>query len=208
MGLHHSSVNGTKLLARRRSRWETLGEREDECGLDHPRRVAIYELVQEEPGTTKNQVCRRLDLSLGVAEFHISRLERSGLLHRLRSTHDDERLLFTDENRHLWTNARTRMLYGHGATRNVAMAVLENPGATTRDLASLLDVHRATVSRHLARLKDAGLVAVSRDGRSVLYDPSLPLMRWQDRVGENFPCPWDPEGGAEAPGVMREAPHD
>ena len=64
-------------------------------------------------------------------------------------------------------------------------AILERLMRKERSVSALvekLDVSQPAVSQHLAALKEAGLVAVRREGRFVYYraQPSglLPLVRW------------------------------
>lgn len=49
-------------------------------------------------------------------------------------------------------------------------------GMTPGTLSVMLDVPSSTLSFHLKELVNAGLVTIERDGRSLIYRPSIPQM--------------------------------
>lgn len=49
-------------------------------------------------------------------------------------------------------------------------------GLTPGALSAMLDVPASTLSFHLKELVHAGLVAAERDGRNLIYRPSIPQM--------------------------------
>lgn len=53
--------------------------------------------------------------------------------------------------------------------RLVILCRLAESSATVGELENVLDMPQAAVSKHLARLRDDGLVAYKRDGRSIVY---------------------------------------
>lgn len=58
---------------------------------------------------------------------------------------------------------------GDGRRRELMAMLASRPGATATELAAELPITRQGVLKHLACLQSAGLVAASREGRSVRY---------------------------------------
>ena len=73
-----------------------------------------------------------------------------------------------------------------------------DPSNVTR-LAKGVSVTRSAVSHHLRVLKDAGLVAAERSGRSQIYavcpDGLRPLATWIEKKAELLPCSSTVGGG-------------
>ena len=86
-------------------------------------------------------------------------------------------------------------------THGLLAPVAERGRATPTELARQLPVTRQAVSKHLAALAAAGLIAAEREGREVRYRPPAPLSmrssgwRWSARNGTPA---WRPCGGAWA----------
>src|SRR5450755_5172274 len=62
-------------------------------------------------------------------------------------------------------------------TRYAVLERLEQGQASASELAERLDVSPTRLANHLRRLRDAGLVAVSHQGRLALYELAEPGLR-------------------------------
>lgn len=154
--------------------------------LDHPHRVRLYEILEENPGLNRSQLQRAADLSNGVTEFHLNVLEREEKLVRKPGANDKEVLFFTEENQHLWNDPHTRILLGSGFTRNVALLVAETPGITSAKLGRELDLKPVSVRYHLSKLQDRSLVSSFRVGNEVRYLPTDRLETWSDTFADRY----------------------
>jgi DNA-binding transcriptional ArsR family regulator len=80
--------------------------------------------------------------------------------------------------------------------RRRMLDVLADRDATATELAAELPVTRQAVSKHLATLRDAGLVEGERQGRETRYrlrpEPLAEAMTWMARVGAE----WDDRLGS------------
>ena len=74
--------------------------------------------------------------------------------------------------------------------RHLVRQLAESGEATATELAGDLPISRQAVSKHLALLEDAGLVAPARQGREVRYRLSTPpldaAMEWMAAVGARW----------------------
>jgi len=67
--------------------------------------------------------------------------------------------------------------------------------ATVSEVASCCDVHLSVVSRHLAILRDAGILAANKQGREIHYTVRYPeLVRTLRQLADSIEacCPVDP----------------
>ena len=74
--------------------------------------------------------------------------------------------------------------------RRVVRHLTEHGPATPTEIAEHVPVSRQAISKHLAALGDAGLVAVVRDGREARYRltpaPLTDAMRWMADTGAEW----------------------
>jgi DNA-binding IclR family transcriptional regulator len=117
-------------------------------------RKEILNTLRHEPGITKSQLCRRLNLSWGGVWHHVRRLESEGLLLR--------------KNIYGWTGLfaastpRLEMLLLPLLRDDVALTIIgllrESPGLRVQDVTRLSRLSRKQVRRRLGYLQAAGLV--------------------------------------------------
>lgn len=160
--------------------------------LQDATRRAIVEEVASTPGMNKSQVGAALETAPNATQFHLGRLEDSGLMTTRDGVRGNEVICFLPGDQELWQIEATRVLYGQEGTREVAIFVLENPGTNSGTLDEVLEVGVSTIRHHLNKLRDRGLVDRLRLGRSVEYYPTGTLEDWHEDVGYRYSVPWDP----------------
>ncbi|MBI2077069.1 MAG: helix-turn-helix domain-containing protein [Euryarchaeota archaeon] len=143
--------------------------------LELPTRSRIQAAVEAQPGIHFQALARVAELAPSTLEFHLKKLEQLGLVkshlgHGYRSVFPA-----ATADRRLMTAAGA--LKSAGA-RQVLAALLAQPEAPVAELAQRARLTRQTAHEHLARLADAKLVEVRREGRRVKYraTPSASLV--------------------------------
>lgn len=128
--------------------------RDDEL-LEHPRRAQILQLVQTEPGIHFQDLGRRLTLGRGTLEHHLRKMVAANLLTKVR--HGGYACYFPKGavDRRLMAAAP---LLRSASGRSILTTVRERPGLSGRQIALELGLSQSTVSYHLRRLEQAGLV--------------------------------------------------
>ena len=133
--------------------------------LDATRR-RILEFIASHPGAHLRDICRALGLAMGDVQYHIRRLERDGRIHSVR--------------RGLYKFFYPANLFGErqrdvlsvlslDRPRELLLNIIEHPGSTQEALAGAAHVSQPTVSWHLKRLVDLGIVGRRQEGRVVTY---------------------------------------
>lgn len=146
--------------------------------LDHDERRSIYEMVQTEPGLSVSEVMERRGTAWGQTVYHLERLTEAGLL-------DEE------------PDGRYRRFYPVGldpgereavgllreeSPRRIVEHLVENPASIQKEIASAVGLASSTVSKHLRRLEERGLVERAEDGRCVRYRTTMELSTLMERM--------------------------
>ena len=133
----------------------------DSDPLDHDARAGLYEVIGESPGTYIAQAAEQADLSVSTARYHLRVLEAEDLI-RTKKQRGKRRLYQATAG-----DEDVAAALNDEATTAVVEAVRTNEPASVTDLAAALDRAQSTVSYHVSRLTDAGVLTRERDGEAV-----------------------------------------
>ncbi len=154
----------------------------DDDPLEHETRSAIYDHVRDSPGTYLAEIGEETDVPMQTARYHLRILEFENLISRknirgrrryfpIGSESDELDAALNDE-----------------PTAAVLHALATEGPDSVSGLAETLDRDPSTVTHHLERLEEDGLVERERDGRSVVnrlavdVEGCWPAMRvWRHR---------------------------
>ncbi len=152
-----------------------------ESDSDAPDALTGY--LSATPGAHFSKIRDDLQLGTGETQHHLRQLEDDGVVES-RKDGDYRRYYPAGQ-----FSEFEQLVLGHlrrETQRGVLVALLEDPGATSGDIAAQLDVSRPTVSKHAARLEEAGLL--SREDGYAITEPEpvlLLLVRYADSFGED-----------------------
>jgi predicted transcriptional regulator len=158
-------------------------------------RRRIYEHVEQHSGSHLREIGRKCGVPLGTALYHLDRLEAEGLL----SVRRDGRYKRYFPAQGLGRKEKDLLsAYRHDVPRRIALALLERPAMTQRELCAALDVSRSTLSFHVNDLIRRGVLRRDlghRENRYALEDPALSfeiLERFGDSLVGVPPAPEAP----------------
>ena len=126
----------------------------------------ILEYIASHPGAYLRQVCRDLGLAMGDVQYHVHRLERDG---RISSTRRGlhrffyPSTLFGDRQRDVLS------MLALDTPRELLLHIVDKPDSGQDQLSSATALSQPTVSWHLKRLVEMGIVERRQTGRSVTY---------------------------------------
>lgn len=134
--------------------------------LDLENRKRIYDYVSRYPGTYLREIQKDLKLEMGVLEYHLNYLEKKGLLSsemdgRLRRFYVSEEVAFLD--RKLLGLMRQRI------PRKIAIRALLESEVSFDDLRKDLGISKSTLSFHLKKMRNLGILQERRKGRRMIY---------------------------------------
>ncbi len=136
---------------------------EAESVLDLASRRRIYDCIRENPGLHLRALAERLAMPVSTLEYHTRQLERHGQVATRES--GGFKAFYPGEG----MDRRDRdILYvvRHDVPRRVVAHLLLHPGATPADLKGATGLSGPTLSFHLRRLRESGLVREEPAGRT------------------------------------------
>lgn len=128
------------------------------------RRVLDY--VTSHPGVHLREICRALNLAMGAVQYHVRRLERDG---RISSVRRGLYKFFYPANLFGERQRDVLSVLSLDRPREILLNIIEHPESTQETLAVATKVSQPTVSWHLKRLVDLGIVGRRQEGRVVTY---------------------------------------
>lgn len=154
---------------------------DDSSPLDHDGRRRLAEAVRADPGVHLSAVSDRVALPLSTARYHLRILEHEGLVRGVKLR--GKRRYFPPD-----VEAETLVAsLADEATANVLRSLVDAGPASVSELAERLDRDPSTVSHHLDRLADEGLVERERAGRSVVSSATPEVEAAVDRLRSDEP---------------------
>lgn len=140
--------------------------------LELASRRAIYQRIADSPGVHFRGLLAELEYAQGTLQYQLRWLADEGIV----EVSDDGKYtryypaVEFDETDRAVMNALRRQY-----SRRILVHLLTDGPLSTTELSERIDKAQSTVSWHLSKLTESGLVTKERDGRSVVYsvcDPS------------------------------------
>lgn len=135
--------------------------------LNNRRRVEIIDILRRSAGMSADEIARMLGISRTAVIWHLSLLERSGLVNSMkvgRST-----IYYCGRE---WTKA---MLFGN--RRRIVEHLMKNGPRGIRDIAEELGLSTETAKRNVDLLQSLGIVESRREGKKRLISLSSRFIR-------------------------------
>ena len=132
--------------------------------LAHETRRGVYELVRRQPGMHLRDIARSLDLSITLTDYHLRFLAKHDLVSfqmegeykrfypRYHPGDPEAKAALDESDKKVLAFLRQRV------PRAVILRLLETESGRHRDLSDATDVSPSTLSHHLRRLVQAGIL--------------------------------------------------
>jgi DNA-binding MarR family transcriptional regulator len=131
-----------------------------------PTQRRILGFIASHPGVHLREICRELGLAMGAVQYHVRRLERDG---RISSVRRGLYKFFYPANLFGARQRDVLSVLSLDRPRELLLNIIEHPGSTQEALADATNVSQPTISWHLKRLIDLGIVDRHQEGRVVTY---------------------------------------
>ena len=130
--------------------------------LDLENRKRIFECVRESPGLHFREIQRRMDMPIGVLEYHLDYMTRRELL--TVEKHDNfsryyPRGHLSKEKQRIISSLRQEI------PRGIILYLLNNQGATHSEILTNFTISGGTLSYHLKKMAAKEIVRIEKDGR-------------------------------------------
>ena len=139
--------------------------RNDKNEDDSENRKRIYDYIKKNPGAHLRMITRELETGMGATQHHLDILERSGKVRSRRINiyrhYYAVEVLEAEHNILAFLRQETAM--------DILTYLMEHPRSTQSDIINFKGFSAPTISWHMARLEEAGLVSSIKEGRTVRY---------------------------------------
>ena len=134
--------------------------------LDQPTRHEIYTYIKDNPGVHFRGICDALDLSVGVVQYHLSVLEKAGLID---SHADGQNIRYFEHSAAAKTDVKLTSLMRHDTTAKILTILAQNKSALHRDIANELGISSQALTWQMNQLKNTGLINAQKESVNVRY---------------------------------------
>jgi predicted transcriptional regulator len=170
-----------------------------EKSLELEKRRELYSLICTSPGLHFREIQRRTESGTGQLDYHLEYLKKVGLIF---SEKKGEYLRFYAKTEITPEEKRILELLYQKNVRRILLHILENESCNHDGLVKNLDISPSTISWHLNKIIDAGVVDKVVDRRTSIYtvrDPDLVMKvliqyreSFMDSVVDRFIEMWEP----------------
>ncbi len=133
---------------------------------DNSTRNEIYRFISANPGVQFRAICGGLGLSIGVVQFHLAQLQRSGLITGIRKGRYKR---FFVAGRYSLRQMEAIAAFRLRTVKSILLALLSGKQVSHNRLATHVSISSQGLTWQMARLKSTGLIVETRSGLKVTY---------------------------------------
>jgi len=130
------------------------------------KRVRILQFIKANPGTHLRKIKRELNLAMGVIQYHLYRLERDRSI--ISAPDGLYKRYYAGGGPGIEERNIVNVLFQE-TERDLILYLLENPGASQKELSAFARISASSTNWHVKRLSQAGFVESRREGGFVFY---------------------------------------
>jgi predicted transcriptional regulator len=134
--------------------------------LNQPTRHQIYDYITDNPGVHFRGICENLNLSIGVVQYHIYTLERSGCI---SGFNDGQNKRFFQAGEFTQEQMKLISLARHTTAAQILTMLTQNATMLHRDIAANLGVSSQALTWQMNQLKKADLISAQKESVNVKY---------------------------------------
>lgn len=134
--------------------------------LNQSTRILIYNFIKDNPGIQFRGICNSLNLSIGVAQYHLGLLTKAGLLSIFR---DGRYKRYFKSNKFTKREMSIISLLRHQTVERIFSILLKRQRASHNELASKLSISSQALTWQINRLQKVGFLQRTKNGSKTVY---------------------------------------
>ena len=138
----------------------------DDEVLELENRRRIFQLISKYPGMYLREMEKELGLAVGVLEYHLSFLVKKEILSTEEEGNKIRYFVMEDIS---YGDKTTISLLRQKVPRRIVVHLMLNPDIYFKDVQEQFNISKSTLSFHMKKLTEAGIVTPTKDGRSTSY---------------------------------------
>lgn len=140
--------------------------------LEVESRRRVFDFIRSNPGTHMREIQRQLDMTLGNLEYHLRYLER----HDMVTVKEGGYKRYFVKQQVGAEDQQLLSLLRQTIPRHILIVLMTEPEQSHQEILEHFDVSASTLSYHMSKLVDAGVVEKEREGRYNIYHVTEPSM--------------------------------
>ncbi len=158
----------------------------------------IFNLISRNPGLSLSSIAKKIRISVQLADYHLSSMERSNRIIGTKEEREYYRRYYIKDSGIGPQEKKIVALLRQEQLLRIVLLVLKKPNMQHKNLAEALGIHPSTLTHHISRLDESGILAVVTYGREKGYAVrDRKEITWIirsyifDSITENFKEMWD-----------------
>ena len=161
--------------------------------LEQGTRNSIYELIKYNEGLHFRKICRLLDKKMGVVQYHVSVLEKHGLIRSIRdgrykcffATNKEENNNISPDERNPEIEALRETIITSLRRKTPQVLIrhlIQEKSASHQTLSNIAQVSPQAITFHTQRLQSFGIIESLKEGRQKFYSLSPTARKITDNL--------------------------
>lgn len=150
--------------------------------------IKVLQFIQNNPGCHLRYIKREIKMSMGTVQYHLNLLEKQGKIYSEKQNFHKYYFqigLFEQNQRDILK------ILNQETAREIIMMILEKTNPTQSEIAARVGIAQASISWHLKRIEETGLVKSIQDGKSKRYKLNIPAQQIVSIMKNYHPNLWN-----------------
>ena len=126
----------------------------------------IFKILEQNPGLNLTSIAKILDMSVQLARYHLNFMERKDIVISVRQEGSFYKRYYLKDDDVGPEDKKYVDLFRQKQLFRIVLIILKNPGIQHKDIAAKLSIRPPTLTYHILKLQDAGIVKVTSYGHS------------------------------------------
>ncbi|MDO8538695.1 MAG: winged helix-turn-helix transcriptional regulator [archaeon] len=135
--------------------------------LELKARGKIYKVIEESPGLHFREIQRRAEIAVGSLQYHLEYLQKKHLV-RIEKQGKFVRY-YSVRGRQLGEDEKTMSLLRQNTIRRIVLHLLQHKQANNLSISNAVNLSASTVSWHLEKMLEEGLIEREKHGRESIF---------------------------------------
>ncbi|MCK9591615.1 MAG: winged helix-turn-helix transcriptional regulator [Methanoregula sp.] len=147
--------------------------------LGSPSRTLIFATIKANPGIYFNELSRKTGLNRGSLRYHLAIMRITGKISTLAIGADTR--YFENSGKFSETEQKVLKYLRNDKERAIFVHLINHPETTRSDLEKMLGISGAAVTWHTNRLCDAGMLTITKSGKTARYVIDPDAMKYLEK---------------------------
>jgi len=137
--------------------------------LEREIRNRIYQVVLKNPGWHLSKIAEKVNIRVSLAEYHLKYLEKNGLILSVKKKGGYHRRYYVTNSEIGVEDKRILEILRQEKLVTIISLLIQNPNMRHKDLLKKFNITSSTLSYHINKLKEYGIIDISLYGEEKGY---------------------------------------